>query len=66
LGRKTLAAMANINFRDKVIECKIAYYGPGYSGKTTNLEYIFDKYRKNTLGEMVSIKTKGDKTLFFV
>jgi len=57
--------MANINFRERVIDCKIVYYGPGRSGKTTNLEYIFRKYRKNTLGEMVSINTKGDRTLFF-
>ena len=57
--------MAHINFRDKVIDCKIVYYGPGRSGKTTNLKYIFQKYRKNTLGEMVSINTKGDRTLFF-
>ena len=57
--------MANINFRDKMIDCKIVYYGPGRSGKTTNLNYIFRKYRKNTLGEMVSINTKGDRTLFF-
>ena len=57
--------MANINFRDKVIDCKIVYYGPGRSGKTTNLKYIFRKFRKNTLGEMVSINTKGDRTLFF-
>ena len=57
--------MANINFREKVIDCKIVYYGPGRSGKTTNLKYIFRKFRKNTLGEMVSINTKGDRTLFF-
>jgi signal recognition particle receptor subunit beta len=57
--------MAHINFRDKTIDCKIVYYGPGRSGKTTNLKYIFRKYRKNTLGEMVSINTKGDRTLFF-
>ena len=57
--------MAHINFKDKVIDCKIVYYGPGRSGKTTNLKYIFKKYRKNTLGEMVSINTKGDQTLFF-
>ena len=57
--------MANINFRDKVIDCKIVYYGPGRSGKTTNLKYIFRKYRKSTRGEMVSINTKGDRTLFF-
>ena len=57
--------MANINFKERVIDCKIVYYGPGRSGKTTNLEYIFRKYRKNTLREMVSINTKGDRTLFF-
>ena len=57
--------MAHINFIDKVIDCKIVYYGPGRSGKTTNLKYIFKKYRKNTLGEMVSINTRGDQTLFF-
>ena len=48
-----------------MIDCKIVYYGPGRCGKTTNLKYIFRKYRKNTLGEMVSINTKGDRTLFF-
>ncbi len=57
--------MANINFRERVIDCKIVYYGPGRGGKTTNLKYIFRKYRKNTLGELVSINTKGDRTLFF-
>lgn len=57
--------MAHINFKEKLIDCKIVYYGPGRSGKTTNLKYIFKKYRKNTLGEMISINTKGDQTLFF-
>ena len=57
--------MAHINFKDKIIDCKIVYYGPGRSGKTTNLNYIFNKYRKNSMGEMVSINTKGDRTLFF-
>ena len=57
--------MAKINFKDKIIECKIVYYGPGRSGKTTNLQYIFRKYRKNSLGELISINTKGDRTLFF-
>ena len=46
MGTKTLRTMANINFKDKVIDCKIVYYGPGRSGKTTNLQYIFKKYRK--------------------
>lgn len=57
--------MANLNFKTKEMECKIVFYGPGRGGKTTNLEYIFKTYRKQTTGEMVSINTKGDRTLFF-
>ena len=57
--------MANFNFKDRVIECKVVYYGPGRCGKTTNLEHIFKAFRKNTSGDMVSIDTKGDRTLFF-
>jgi signal recognition particle receptor subunit beta len=57
--------MANFNFKERVIECKVVYYGPGRCGKTTNLEYIFKAFRKNTSGDMVSIDTKGDRTLFF-
>jgi len=48
-----------------VIECKIVYYGPGRGGKTTNLEYIFKAFNKNTTAEMVSINTRGDRTLYF-
>jgi len=57
--------MANFNPRDRVIECKIVYYGPGRGGKTTNLQHIFKAFKKQTTGEMVSINTKGDRTLFF-
>ena len=57
--------MAYLNLKERQIECKIVYYGPGRGGKTTNLEYIFSKYRKYTLRDMVSINTKGDRTLFF-
>ena len=57
--------MPNLNFKTKEMECKIVFYGPGRGGKTTNLEYIFKTYRKQTTGEMISIKTKGDRTLFF-
>jgi signal recognition particle receptor subunit beta len=57
--------MANFNFKERVIECKVVYYGPGRCGKTTNLEYIFKAFRKSTSGDMVSIDTKGDRTLFF-
>jgi signal recognition particle receptor subunit beta len=57
--------MAIFNAKDKIIECKIVYYGPGRSGKTTNLEYIFKAFNRHTSAEMVSINTKGDRTLFF-
>lgn len=57
--------MANINLKTREIECKIVYYGPGRCGKTTNLEFIFKKFRKQVTGEMVSAKTEGDRTLFF-
>jgi signal recognition particle receptor subunit beta len=57
--------MAIFNAKDRVIECKIVYYGPGRGGKTTNLEYIFKAFNKHTNSDMVSINTKGDRTLFF-
>ena len=57
--------MAIFNAKNRVIECKLVYYGPGRGGKTTNLEYIFKAFKKQTVGEMVSINTKGDRTLFF-
>jgi signal recognition particle receptor subunit beta len=57
--------MAIFNLKKREIECKVVYYGPGRSGKTTNLEYIFKSYKKQITGEMVSINTEGDRTLFF-
>ena len=57
--------MANFNQRERVIECKLVYYGPGRGGKTTNLQHIFKAFKKQATEEMVSINTKGDRTLFF-
>lgn len=57
--------MAFINLKDKMIQAKIVYYGPGRCGKTTNLEYIFNKCRDQIQSEMVTVKTEGDRTLFF-
>ena len=57
--------MAIFNLKKREIECKIVYYGPGRSGKTTNMEYIYKTYRKQVVGEMVSVDTEGDRTLFF-
>lgn len=57
--------MAVINLKKREVECKIVYYGPGRGGKTSNLQYIFKNSRPLMTDEMVSIKTKGDLTLFF-
>lgn len=57
--------MAFVNPRKKEVQVKIVYYGPGRGGKTTNLEYIFQKFRNRIKTEMVTINTHGDRTLFF-
>lgn len=57
--------MAFINLKDRIIQAKIVYYGPGRCGKTTNLEYIYEKCRKQINSEMITVKTQGDRTLFF-
>jgi signal recognition particle receptor subunit beta len=57
--------MAFINKSAKEIQVKIVYYGPGRCGKTTNLLYINQKMNAQFMGKMISIDTRGDKTLFF-
>lgn len=57
--------MAFINLKHKVIQVKIVYYGPGRGGKTTNLEYIHRRFHDRIHAEMVTVKTHGDRTLFF-
>ena len=57
--------MAIFNLKNREIECKIVYYGPGRCGKTTNLEYIHNTFKKQVTGEMVSVNTEGDRTLYF-
>ncbi|OKY74249.1 MAG: gliding motility protein [Desulfobulbaceae bacterium DB1] len=57
--------MGFINVKKKEVQIKIVYYGPGRGGKTTNLDYINKKYKQRIKTEMVSIKTHGDRTLFF-
>lgn len=57
--------MALINIKKKEVQAKIVYCGPGRGGKTTNLEYIFSKFKDNIKSEMITIKTNGDRTLFF-
>ena len=57
--------MSLVNFGAREITCKIVYYGPGRSGKTTNLQYIFGRVPQDRRGNMVSLATQTDRTLFF-
>ena len=57
--------MSFINFAAREINCKIVYYGAGLGGKTTNLQYIFDKTNEKQKGKMISLATETDRTLFF-
>ena len=57
--------MAIVNLKKGEIQAKIVYYGPGRGGKTTNLEYIYRKFHDRIKSERVTIKTHGDRTLFF-
>lgn len=57
--------MVQINFAQKTVNVKIVYYGPGMSGKTTNLEVIHQRAPEENRGELTSISTDGDRTLFF-
>ena len=57
--------MSLVNYAAREITCKIVYYGPGRSGKTTNLHYIYDQVPDDRRGSMVSLATQTDRTLFF-
>ncbi len=57
--------MALVNFTAREITCKIVYYGPGRSGKTTHLQYIYGCVPEKRRGKMVSLATRTDRTLFF-
>ena len=57
--------MSLVNFTAREITCKIVYYGPGRSGKTTNLQYIYGRVPESRRGRMVSLATQTDRTLFF-
>ncbi len=57
--------MSLVNFTTREITCKIVYYGPGRSGKTTNLQYVYSQVPADRRGRMVSLATQTDRTLFF-
>ncbi|MBP1725453.1 MAG: gliding motility protein (MglA), partial [Deltaproteobacteria bacterium] len=56
--------MSFIDLSKNEVQCKIVYYGPGRGGKTTNLLYIHQAMSEAVRGKMVTIDTKGDRTLF--
>jgi signal recognition particle receptor subunit beta len=57
--------MSFINYMAREINCKIVYYGPGLCGKTTNLQYIYEKTNPAAKGKMISLATETERTLFF-
>lgn len=57
--------MGFVNVKKMEVLVKLVYYGPGRGGKTSNLDYINNKFKERIKTDMVSIKTHGDRTLFF-
>ena len=57
--------MPLVNYVTREITCKIVYYGPGRSGKTTNLRHLHERLPSDRTGQLVSLATEGDRTLFF-
>src|SRR5512147_1072737 len=57
--------MTFINYASREINCKIVYYGPGLCGKTTNLQWIYEKTNPGAKGKLISLATETDRTLFF-
>jgi hypothetical protein len=57
--------MSMINYASREINCKLVFYGPGLGGKTTNLEYVYNKVSPETRGKLISLATEQERTLFF-
>ena len=57
--------MSFINYMAREINCKLVYYGPGLCGKTTNLQYIYERTNPEHKGKMISLATETERTLFF-
>lgn len=57
--------MSFVNYHTKEINCKIVYYGPGLGGKTTNIQYVYQRTASGSKGQMVTLNTENERTLFF-
>jgi len=57
--------MSFINYSSKEINCKIVFYGPGLSGKTTNIKYIYETSNPSTRGKLISLSGEDNRSLFF-
>lgn len=57
--------MSFINYSSKEINCKVVYYGPGLSGKTTNLKYIYENSEPDTRGKLISVSDDNGRSIFF-
>ena len=57
--------MSFVNYHTKEINCKIVYYGPGLGGKTTNIQYVYQKTSGENKGQIISLNTENERTLFF-
>ena len=57
--------MSMINYASREINCKLVYYGPGLGGKTTNLEYVYNRVAPDMRGKLISLATENERTLFF-
>jgi len=54
-----------INYTTKEINCKVIYFGPGLGGKTTNIQFIYEKTQQRERGKLVTLSTENERTLFF-
>lgn len=57
--------MSFVNYQSKEINCKIVYYGPGLGGKTTNIQFVYQKTSGKIKGKMITLNTENERTLFF-
>src|SRR5262245_25288304 len=57
--------MSFVNYAAREINCKVVYFGPGLCGKTTNVQYIYDRTQTGAKGKLISLATDTDRKLFF-